>query len=123
MDSFLLTPLLDRFLREDLEHGDITTDAIFSEQDQATAYFIARHAMTVAGMNSVATKVFIYLIARCSARGMWQMGSRLKLVPGCLKLVAQPVPFCVANEWPLTWCKGSAALPRAPALLWTACRA
>lgn len=63
MDTFLLDPILRRFLREDLEHGDITTDAIFPQNDSARAAFIARHAMVVAGMASVATRVFTLLDA------------------------------------------------------------
>ena len=86
MDSFLLTPLLDRFLREDLEHGDITTDAIFSEQDQATAYFIARHAMTVAGMNSVATKVFVLLDSEVQCTGHVADGQQVEAGARLLKI-------------------------------------
>ena len=40
MDTFLLDPILRRFLEEDLEHGDITTDAIFAETDTAKAAFV-----------------------------------------------------------------------------------
>ena len=35
MDTFLLDEQLRNFLREDLEHGDITTYAIFSGQETA----------------------------------------------------------------------------------------
>jgi nicotinate-nucleotide pyrophosphorylase (carboxylating) len=58
MDTFLLDPLLRNLLAEDLEHSDITTEAIFSPEDQAQAYFIARHPMTVVGMETVAARVF-----------------------------------------------------------------
>ena len=58
MDTFLLDNLLRRFLAEDLEHGDITTESIFAPTDQARAGFIARHPMTVVGMATVATRVF-----------------------------------------------------------------
>ena len=58
MDTFLLDPILRRFLEEDLEHGDITTDAIFAETDTAKAAFIARHDMVAAGMGTVAARVF-----------------------------------------------------------------
>lgn len=68
MDTFLLDPILRRFLTEDLEHGDITTDAIFSQDDRASAAFIARHPMVAAGISSVATRVFALLDAevRCT---------------------------------------------------------
>jgi hypothetical protein len=58
MDTFLLDPLLRAFLAEDLEHGDITTEAIFTPEDRAQAAFIARHPMTVVGMEIVAGRVF-----------------------------------------------------------------
>ena len=58
MDIFLLDPILRHFLAEDLEHGDITTEAIFSPADQSEACFIARHPMTVVGMVTVASRVF-----------------------------------------------------------------
>jgi nicotinate-nucleotide pyrophosphorylase (carboxylating) len=58
MDTFLLDPLLRAFLAEDLEHGDITTEAIFAPEDRAQAAFIARHPMTVVGMEIVAARVF-----------------------------------------------------------------
>lgn len=58
MDNFLLDTLLHNFLAEDLEHGDITTEAIFAPEDQARARFVARHSMTVVGMEAVAARVF-----------------------------------------------------------------
>lgn len=58
MDTFLLDPILRHFLAEDLEHGDLTTEAIFSAEDRAEARFIARHGMTVVGMATVAARVF-----------------------------------------------------------------
>ncbi|MCL2459213.1 MAG: carboxylating nicotinate-nucleotide diphosphorylase [Desulfobulbus sp.] len=61
MDTFLLDPLLHRFLAEDLEHGDITTETIFSPADQARASFVARQPMTVVGMETVAARVFCLL--------------------------------------------------------------
>ena len=61
MDTFLLDPILRRFLAEDLEHGDITTDAIFAHSDRASASFIARHSMVAAGMGRVAARVFALL--------------------------------------------------------------
>jgi nicotinate-nucleotide pyrophosphorylase (carboxylating) len=58
MDTFLLDNHLRHFLREDLEHGDITTDAIFTDQDQASVRLRARQTMVVAGMEAVAMPVF-----------------------------------------------------------------
>ncbi|PIE58932.1 MAG: nicotinate-nucleotide diphosphorylase (carboxylating) [Desulfobulbus propionicus] len=61
MDSYLLDISLHGFLQEDLEHGDSTTDAIFGPEDQACAQFVAREPMVVAGMDTVASRVFTLL--------------------------------------------------------------
>jgi len=58
MDTFLLNEQLRNFLREDLEHGDITTDAIFSDQESATVTLRAREALVAAGLECVAARVF-----------------------------------------------------------------
>jgi len=60
MDAFLLDEHLRRFLKEDLEHGDITTDGIFG-RETATARFVARQDMVVCGMEQVAARVFCLL--------------------------------------------------------------
>jgi len=78
MDTFLLDTILQAFLREDLEHGDITTEAIFGPQDRAQASFIARHPMTVVGMATVATRVFSLLDATVSCAGPMADGSRVE---------------------------------------------
>ncbi len=57
MDSFLLDDMLRGFLREDLEHGDITTEAIFSEET-GSALFVAREPLIAAGLETVAARVF-----------------------------------------------------------------
>jgi len=77
MDTFLLDTLLRNFLAEDLEHGDITTEAIFSSEDRARACFIARHPMTVVGMASVATRVFQLLDPAVACTGAVADGSRV----------------------------------------------
>ena len=61
MDTFLLDNALRSFLAEDLEHSDITTEAIFTPQDRAQACFLARHPMIVVGMATVAARVFSLL--------------------------------------------------------------
>lgn len=76
MDTFLLDPILRRFLAEDLEHGDITTDAIFAETDTAKAAFIARHDMTAAGMATVAARVFQLMDERIRCENAAPDGSR-----------------------------------------------
>ena len=61
MDAFLLDDQLRRFLREDLEHGDITTDAIFDDQATGLVTFKARQPMIAVGMELVAARVFCLL--------------------------------------------------------------
>jgi len=61
MDTFLLDDQLRRFLQEDLEHGDITTDAIFDDKATAPAILKAREPMVAAGMELVAARVFCLL--------------------------------------------------------------
>ena len=58
MDTFLLDELLRGFLREDLEHGDITTEAIFSGEETGSALFVAREPLVAAGLENVAVRVF-----------------------------------------------------------------
>jgi len=60
MDSFLLDGQLRRFLEEDLEHGDITTDAVF-DQETASARFVAREPLVACGMEQVAARAFCLL--------------------------------------------------------------
>ncbi|WP_028583925.1 carboxylating nicotinate-nucleotide diphosphorylase [Desulfogranum mediterraneum] len=76
MDSYLLDQQLHSFLREDLEHGDITTDAIFSDKDQARAYFTARHPMVVVGMEKVAWRIFTLLDPGVSTGRLLRDGKR-----------------------------------------------
>lgn len=61
MDDYLLDRQFRAFLSEDLEHGDITTDAIFVDSDNASARFIAREPMVAVGMASVAARIFSLL--------------------------------------------------------------
>jgi nicotinate-nucleotide pyrophosphorylase (carboxylating) len=78
MDTFLLDNLLRAFLAEDLEHGDITTEAIFGPQDRSAACFIARHPMTVVGMATVATRVFQLLDPTVVCAGAMADGVRVE---------------------------------------------
>lgn len=78
MDTFLLDTLLQRFLAEDLEHGDITTEAIFAPEDRATAVLVARHPMTVVGIETVAARVFRLLDPSVACTGAVADGSRVE---------------------------------------------
>jgi len=61
MDTFLFNDQLHRFLVEDLEHGDITTDALFTDQDIAQVSLVARESLVAVGMDKVAAQVFRHL--------------------------------------------------------------
>ena len=78
MDTFLLDNALRSFLAEDLEHGDITTEAIFSPQDRAQACFLARHPMIVVGMATVAARVFSLLDQEVACTAAMADGSRVE---------------------------------------------
>ena len=78
MDTFLLDNILRAFLAEDLEHGDITTEALFTPEDRAQAVFIARHPMVVVGMAAVAARVFHLLDPTVSCTGAMADGSRVE---------------------------------------------
>lgn len=69
MDTFLLDELLRGFLREDLEHGDITTEAIFSGAETGSAVLRAREPLVAAGLESVAARVFLLLDERLRCSG------------------------------------------------------
>jgi len=78
MDTFLLDNALRSFLAEDLEHGDITTEAIFTPQDRAQACFLARHPMIVVGMATVAARVFSLLDQEVACTAAMADGSRVE---------------------------------------------
>jgi len=61
MDSFLLDRQLQRFIEEDLEHGDITTDALFTDETAALVQAVARQPLVACGMEQVAARVFCLL--------------------------------------------------------------
>ena len=77
MDTFLLNEQLRHFLREDLEHGDITTDAIFSDQETATVTIRARESLVAAGMEPVAARVFQLLDSRINVADVMPDGKKV----------------------------------------------
>ena len=66
-DPLLLDPLLLGFLREDLEHGDLTTDLLL-EDERGVAQMVARVDLVACGVESVAARLF------CLAGGGLQFG-------------------------------------------------
>jgi nicotinate-nucleotide pyrophosphorylase (carboxylating) len=78
MDTFLLDEQLRNFLREDLEHGDITTDAIFTDQETASVTLRARESLIAVGMEQVAARVFRLLDADLSFTQMAEDGQEMQ---------------------------------------------
>ncbi|MDH4320540.1 MAG: carboxylating nicotinate-nucleotide diphosphorylase [Desulfobulbaceae bacterium] len=58
MNRLLLQRTLEDFLAEDIGAGDITTDVIFTGNEQGEARFIAKESFVAAGMQAVAAQVF-----------------------------------------------------------------
>ncbi len=76
MDKLILEQQLRRFLLEDLGHGDITTDAIFSEVQEGRGVFIAREPLVTVGMKNVAADVFLLLDKNVQIVQAWEDGRR-----------------------------------------------
>ncbi len=87
MDTFLLDNHLRHFLREDLEHGDITTDAIFDDQATGSVTLRAREPMVTAGMEQVAARVFRMLDTNLKFAGMTPDGQKVQ--PGHILMTIQ----------------------------------
>ena len=96
MDSFLLDQQLRRFLEEDLEHGDITTDALF-EDEVSGAKFIARQDLTSCGMEHVAARVF-YLLGGDPALAQLAVDGSRKKAGDTLLTVQGPVRTLLRGE-------------------------
>jgi nicotinate-nucleotide pyrophosphorylase (carboxylating) len=57
LKTYAVRRLIDLALEEDLGRGDVTTQAVIGEGEQATAYLVAREPMVLAGL-SICTEVF-----------------------------------------------------------------
>ncbi len=58
MDKFQLHSMLHSFLAEDIGHGDLSSEALFSSEEKGRARIVARQSFVVAGAGSVAAEVF-----------------------------------------------------------------
>jgi len=65
MDKIALRQQLSTFLAEDIGSGDITSQAIFSANQQGKAVFIAKESFICAGLAQVAAEVFRLRIGDC----------------------------------------------------------
>lgn len=61
MEHLFVRSAIERFLAEDLGAGDLTSAAIFEQNQMARAEFIAQVPMLAAGMARVAAQVFIVI--------------------------------------------------------------
>jgi nicotinate-nucleotide pyrophosphorylase (carboxylating) len=88
MDTHLLDELIKNFLAEDVGRGDLTSEAIFAEDQVGVARLVAREPFLVAGAASIAARVFFIQnpLVRCSeavADGTWvEPGRALLTVTG-----------------------------------------
>ena len=58
MDDRQVARQLQQFLEEDLGQGDITTDSVFSADQEGQAVFVAKEEFVVAGLDEIAPLVF-----------------------------------------------------------------
>ena len=58
MDNQYLRKIIRMFLAEDIGQGDITSEPIFSENQQGKAFFIAKEEFIAAGLSHIAPEVF-----------------------------------------------------------------
>ncbi len=58
MDKYCLHSLLRSFLQEDIGHGDLSSESLFTEDVLGRADLIARESFVVAGVSNVAAEVF-----------------------------------------------------------------
>ncbi|HSL38726.1 MAG TPA: carboxylating nicotinate-nucleotide diphosphorylase [Desulforhopalus sp.] len=88
MDTRLLDELIKNFLGEDVGRGDLTSEAIFAEDQVGVARLVARQPFLVAGAARIAARVFFIQnpLVRCSeavADGTWvEPGRALLTVTG-----------------------------------------
>ena len=97
MDTFLIDELLRSFLREDLEHGDITTEAIFSGRETAAAVMRAREPLIAAGIEIIADRVFRLLDERVQVESLAADGQQIAAGEILLK-ISGPVRSLLRGE-------------------------
>ncbi len=70
---------LQQFLEEDIGLGDITTDSVFSSQQEGQAIFVAKEDFVVAGLDEIAPLVFTTRNPRIVCKGMKKDGETVCL--------------------------------------------
>lgn len=91
-----LAALIDLALTEDLGAGDLTSEALFSEEASGKAKFVAREELIASGL-SVAASVFRRLDDRCLLRATVREGGRVRK-DGVLAVVTGPLRALLTGE-------------------------
>lgn len=78
MNPILIQNLLQQALIEDIGHGDITTNAIFTETDQLEGKLIAKQAGTIAGL-PIVQQLFQLLDPNIQCRFLIQEGTDVEI--------------------------------------------
>ena len=58
MDRLQLHQMLRSFLREDIGHGDLSSESLFTRGEEGSARLVAREPLVAAGVETVAAEVF-----------------------------------------------------------------
>ncbi len=90
MDRSALHRLLRSFLLEDIGHGDLSSESLFTRGEQGSARLVARDPLVAAGVERVAAEVFWLQNPEIQVSGALTDGSLV--APGdCLLTVSGPV--------------------------------
>ncbi|MCF8057616.1 MAG: carboxylating nicotinate-nucleotide diphosphorylase [Desulfocapsa sp.] len=90
MDKVSLQSMLRSFLREDIAHGDLTSEPLFSSETMGSADLVARESFVIAGAEAVAAEVFRLQNPEISCMGAVKDGTMVS-VGTCLLTVSGPV--------------------------------
>ena len=90
-------PLIDLALREDAGLGDLTSEAIFAKNDQASGRIVAKEPLVLAGLD-VGLKVFERCSPKIEVECLVEDGQ--KLIPGetVLRFSGPTIPLLVAER-------------------------
>ena len=86
MDFLELDRQIRRFLTEDIGQGDLTTDPIFSTEQECSAVLVSRESLVAAGMENVAGRVFHVLNPAITVSDAVADGEQVEAGAGLLRL-------------------------------------
>jgi nicotinate-nucleotide pyrophosphorylase (carboxylating) len=90
LDKVYLQSLLRSFLREDIGHGDLTSEPLFSSDKMGRADLVARESFVIAGAEAVAAEVFRLQNSKINCTGAVKDGTEVA-AGECLLMVKGPV--------------------------------